>query len=115
MDDNSLQIEIHSNGSAKIVVPHGDIDMSNSSKLRASLRPILNEDISTIILDLQDVPYVDSSALGTFIEGLQLANQAAISFILCNLNDSVHSIIKLSKLDQIFTIHSSKEDALAEQ
>jgi anti-anti-sigma factor len=114
MSDKNLQIEIHSVGTAKIVAPLGDIDMSNSTHLRASIRPILKEDISKIVLDLQGVPYVDSSALGTLIEGLQLANQAAISFILCNLNESVRSIITLSKLDQIFTIHSSKEDALAE-
>ncbi len=114
MTDPTLRIDIKSIDKATIVIPLGDIDMSNSMHLRSTLRPLLQEDPSKIILDLHAVPYMDSSGLGTLIEAVQLSNQAAIAFLLCNVTESVQSIITLSKLDLIFNIHNSREDALAE-
>ncbi len=114
MTEPTLQIDIQTIDNSTVVVPLGDIDMSNSMHLRSALRSLLSEDPSKIILDMHAVPYMDSSGLGTLIEAVQLSNQAAITFLLCNITEGVQSIITLSKLDLIFNIHSSRKDALAE-
>ena len=114
MSDTPQQIDIEPVGSTTVVSPLGDIDMSNSMQLRSTLHKVFEDDPTKVVLDLQRVSYMDSSGLGTLIEAVQLTNQSAVSFILCGINDTVQSIITLSKLDQIFKIHASKEDALAE-
>ena len=114
MTEESLQIEVLPVGTATLVSPLGDIDMSNSMQLRSTLHSVFNEYPTKVVLDLHHVSYMDSSGLGTLIEAVQLTNQTAVSFLLCGINETVQSIITLSKLDQIFKIHTTKEDALAE-
>jgi len=114
MDNSSLQVDIEKIGTITVVIPLGDIDLSKSSELRASLRSTLDETPTKIIIDLTHVPYMDSSGIATMIEGLQLSKQSNIEFILCSLCEGVRSIIELARLDQIFTIIETREQALSE-
>lgn len=112
MDNASLQIDIETTGTITVVIPLGDIDLSKSTELRNAMHPVLNENPSKIIVDLSHVPYMDSSGVATLIEGLQLAQQSNIEFVLCALTEGVQSIIELARLDQIFIILDSREQAL---
>ncbi len=114
MDNSSLQIDIEKVGSIIIVIPLGDIDLSKSSELRVSIRSALDDSPTKINIDLAHVPYMDSSGIATMIEGLQLSKQSDIVFILCALCEGVQSIIELARLDQIFTIIETREQALSE-
>jgi anti-sigma B factor antagonist len=114
MDNEFLQIDIETHGTVTVITPLGDIDLSKSSQLRNAIHPILEETPSKIIVDLSHVPYMDSSGVATLIEGLQLSKQANINFCLCALTQGVSSIIELARLDQIFEIVDSKEEALGE-
>ena len=112
MDNTSLQIDIETTGTVTVIIPLGDIDLSKSSDLRNALQPVLKENPSKIIVDLSQVPYMDSSGVATLIEGLQLSQQSDIEFVLCALTEGVQSIIELARLDQIFIILDSREQAL---
>ena len=112
MDNASLQIDIESTGTVTVIIPLGDIDLSKSSDLRNALQLVLKENPSKIIVDLSQVPYMDSSGVATLIEGLQLSQQSNIEFVLCALTEGVQSIIELARLDQIFIILDSREQAL---
>jgi len=112
MDNASLQIDIETTGTVTVIIPLGDIDLSKSSDLRNALQLVLKENPSKIIVDLSQVPYMDSSGVATLIEGLQLSQQSNIEFVLCALTEGVQSIIELARLDQIFIILDSREQAL---
>ena len=112
MDNASLQIDIETTGTVTVIIPLGDIDLSKSSDLRNALQPVLKENPSKIIVDLSQVPYMDSSGVATLIEGLQLSQQSNIEFVLCALTEGVQSIIELARLDKIFIILDSREQAL---
>jgi anti-sigma B factor antagonist len=115
MDNASLQIDIENVGTMTVIIPLGDIDLSKSSELRSVLHPIINAKPSKLVVDLSHVLYMDSSGVATLIEGLQLAKQSDIDFVLCALTEGVQSIIELARLDQIFLILDSREQALAER
>ena len=114
MDNSSLQIEFETIGTSAVISIIGDIDLSKSTELRSAIRPILDSKPSKIIIDLEHVPYMDSSAIATLIEGLQLSKLSNIEFVLCSLSEGVRSIIELARLDQIFTIFDSREHTLGE-
>jgi len=111
---DGLQLNIETIGNTTVVTPDGDIDLSKSTELRSSLQPILQEQPTRLVIDLHAVPYMDSSGLATLIEALQISRQHGKEFILCHLSEGVQSIIALSRLDQIFKITSTREEALAE-
>jgi len=112
MTDRALDVEIESMDSATIVAPQGDVDLSKSSDLRSALRPVLASKPKRIVVDLSAVPYMDSAGVATLIEALQIAKRTNIFFVLCCLTSGVQSIIELTRLDQIFLICKSREDAL---
>ena len=106
----NITIEIVQNST--IVSPEGDIDTLQSTKLREVLKPILSSDTNKLIVDLSAVKYMDLSGIATLIEALQICKQADKSFGICGLNEGVRSIIELARLDTIFVISPSREEAL---
>ena len=114
MSEQTLQINIETLDTTVVVTPDGDIDLSKSTELRAQLQPLLAQQPEKLVIDLHAVPYMDSSGLATLIEALQITRQHGKNFILCSLSEGVQSIIALSRLDAIFAIVSSRDEALAE-
>lgn len=105
-------IDIEKIDATTIVTPHGDIDSSRSSHLRGTLKPIVDSNASRIIVDLSDVAYMDSSGIATLIEALQICKQQEKLLYICGLQTTVRSVIELARLDTIFLITDSREDAL---
>ena len=112
MGENNLQINVEIDESYTIVVPNGDIDLSKSGDLRVVFQQILMDSPSKIVVDLEAVSYMDSSGVATLIEALQLSKRAENEFVLCCLSDGVRSIIELARLDQIFSIHQTRDEAI---
>lgn len=107
-----MNIDIEIVDAATVVTPRGDVDMLQSSKLRKVLKPVLDDSKGRIVVDLSEVGYMDSSGIATLIEALQICKQNEMQFVICNLRDGVRSIIELARLDTIFLITSSREEAL---
>ncbi|MDR3570304.1 MAG: STAS domain-containing protein [Syntrophobacteraceae bacterium] len=80
----------------------GDLDMSVSPQVRKVLLPIFRKNVSHIIVDLKDVPYIDSSGIATFVESLQLSRKSDIRFSLAGACQRVESIFDLAHLKSIF-------------
>jgi anti-sigma B factor antagonist len=85
-----------------VVLLEGDLDMSVSPQLRKVLLPIFRKDVSHIIVDLTEVPYIDSSGIATFVESLQLSRKGNIRFSLAGACRRVESIFDLAHLKSIF-------------
>lgn len=80
----------------------GDLDMSSSPQVRKVLLPIFRKSASHVIVDLKDVPYIDSSGIATFVESLQLSRKGQIRFSLAGACGRVESIFDLAHLKSIF-------------
>jgi len=80
----------------------GDLDMSASPQVRSTLLQILNKTPSHLVIDLSKVPYIDSSGIATFVEGLQLSRRSDIRFTLAGANRTVESIFELAHLKEVF-------------
>ena len=80
----------------------GDLDMSASPQVRKVLLPIFRKNASHVIVDLKDVPYIDSSGIATFVESLQLSRKGQIRFSLAGACRRVESIFELAHLKTIF-------------
>ena len=56
---------------------------------------------------------MDSSGVATFVEAMQLARRKGSRLVLCDLQERVRSIFEIARLDMVFTIVDSTEEALA--
>ena len=81
--------------------------------LREQIRSLLAEHKTMILLNMTDVAYVDSSGIGTLVEGVVLTTTEGGRLKLANLQRMVYSALALHKLLPAFQVFNSEEEALA--
>ena len=103
-------IEVEDKGSAVVVSPEGDIDMSRSPEFRSSLRGVNDAKPTRLVVNLERVGYMDSSGLATLVECMRTAKGNGTEMILCGMNERVRAIFEIARLDQFFRIETSIAD-----
>lgn len=99
-----LGIETTERNGACVVVVDGEVDLNTSPKLRTALTKQVPRNVRAIEVHLQNVPYMDSSGVATLIEGLRAAVSSDAEFALVAPSPAVLKVLKLSRLDSVFTI-----------
>ena len=85
---------------------------ANAPILKSELVLANTEGYNNIIIDLNNVRFVDSSGLSAILVGNRLCNEVDGIFALSGLNDMIKNLIKISQLDDILNIFSTKSDAI---
>ena len=95
-----------------VVALEGDIDLDHSPEVRELLLAQVAKG-HDVLVDLSGVAYIDSSGIASLIEGLQSARRGSLRFELVALSDQAMRVLKLARLDKVFTIHDTLESAMA--
>lgn len=95
-----------------VVRPEGDIDMSRSPEFRSALKGAHERKPDRLVVNLEDVGYMDSSGLATLVESMRTAKMNSTSMILCGMNSKVRAIFEIARLDQFFTIVDTVAEAV---
>ena len=101
---------------------HGSIIVEVVSLKRATLaqaeafKTILFQDIETgwrkIIIDLMDCEFIDSSFLGSMVIALKKIKSLGGNLRLVGVQPEVMNMLLLTRVDGIFDIYETKEEAL---
>jgi len=89
----------------------GRLDATTSPKVRTILKGLIEKDQAKIIVDLQKVPFIDSSGLASLVSGLRLAREKGGNIALSGVQAQAQTVFRLTMLDRIFTIHSTSDEA----
>lgn len=112
-DINSLVSAPRDVGDAVIASLKGEIDLHNSPAVRAVLLRFLEEKKpKKLVLNLGAVPYMDSSAIAVLVEALQKMRKAGGKIYLTNLQPRVKGLLEIARLDSIFVVVPTEDDAL---
>ncbi len=106
-----LDIQTENIADGVILRPTGEIDLSCAAMLRARLSKVQESKPLRFIIDLAAVPYMDSSGVATLVEAMQIARRNGSKLVLSGLQVKVRSIFEIARLDMIFTIVDSVEEA----
>jgi anti-sigma B factor antagonist len=88
----------------------GEIDLYNAGEVGSALQEIAGSDPGRVVVDLGEVEFVDSTALGTLIEARkQLANGR---LVLAAPGRDVRRAIEVAGLLDHFDVHDSVDAAL---
>ncbi len=86
----------------------GEIDLNSSPEVRTVIQEILdNKRTPLVIIDLHNVPYMDSSGVATLVEVFQKVNRYNGKLILTGLQERVKSVFEIAKLTEIFDIREN--------
>src|SRR3954469_24687735 len=109
---NPVVPSIRRAGDAVVASLRGDIDLHNSPQVRtALLKSVDDNKPKKLVLNLGEVPYMDSSAIAVLVEALQKMRKTGGKVFLTNLQPRVKGLLEIARLDSIFTIAENEEDA----
>lgn len=112
MNDDELDVGAETLPDGLLLKPVGDIDLGRAPALRRRISQHQQKKPSRLVIDLQEVPYMDSSGVATLVEAMQIARRHGGKLVLFGLQDRVRSIFEIARLQTIFTITDSRESAL---
>lgn len=99
-------------GKTAIVEVSGDIDLHRSSRLQQGLLGVLDNKPTRILINLSGVPYMDSSGVASLVKLLSRTKKIGVPLVLVALTSKVLSILEITRLDSVFTISDSEEEAM---
>ena len=109
----NLQIETRCTGQCHIIDVNGEVDLYSSPMLREYIfKTIKQQKPEQLIVDLTDVTYTDSSGIATLVEGLQMAQNYESAFKLVGLSETVLEVFQLVRLERVFDMYPTEEEAL---
>jgi anti-sigma B factor antagonist len=93
-----------------IAIREERLDAHNAGDLKAELLALFEQGKKNILIDLQDVRFIDSSGLGALVSGFKNAITNQGSLKLSSLQPQVKSMFELTRLHRVFDIYPSPAD-----
>ena len=113
--ETDLVTAVRREGADAIVASvRGEIDLHNSPQVRTQLLKFLDEQKpKKLVLNLKEVPYMDSSAIAVLVEALQRLRRLGGKLYLTDLQPRVRGLLEIARLDTIFVLTKDEAEALA--
>jgi len=107
MSTEKLTFELAEGANPHVYHLKGPMVLGNMFGIQEALR---SETVSTV-LDLSEVPYMDSAGLGVLTNSFVTHQKHGRKFLLVGVNDRIRTLFQITKLDQLFTIFPTVEAA----
>lgn len=99
---------------ATILDLHGPLTAGNEdAALRKAIRLVFEGGASTVILNMQEVPGIDSSGVAALASGHMTAANRGGHLKLCNLTQKLKDVFVIMRLHTIFDAYETEADAIA--
>ena len=89
---------------------NGEINISTSPDLKKHFE---KQPSKKVIVNLERVTYIDSSGLATLVEMLKKTRSQGGALGLAGMSDKVKSLFEITKLDKLFSIFPSQDEAVS--
>jgi anti-anti-sigma factor len=114
MNTSALNIGQSHDGSVCVVTLSGRIDSTNANDLMDRLTKLITAGEKSIVVDLGAVLYLTSAAFRALLVATDEAERNAARFVLCSLGDHVRELFEMGGLLEVFTVHPSRAEAVAQ-
>jgi anti-sigma B factor antagonist len=108
-----VQVDVSKEGDIVVVAVEGDLDASTSPDLRAKFEEFIGQGENLYVIDLAEVPFMDSSGIAALVNLFKRVRIGAGDVRLCSLREEIMKIFRLTRLDRVFDIFDNRADAIA--
>lgn len=91
----------------------GEIDVYTAPRLRERLVQLVDEGVRHVVVDMEQVEFLDSTGLGVLVGGLKRARTVDGSLALVCEQPRILKIFRITGLERVFDIYPSVDAALA--
>ncbi len=84
-----------------------------STALRQKLKSLIAEGKKKIVLNMDDIKYIDSAGLGILVAAHVSAKTQGASLLLCHLGSKFQEVLQITKLLTVFEVCDTEAAAVA--
>jgi anti-sigma B factor antagonist len=106
-----MQLKEAAHEGIDVFVLRGDIDLHFAPALRSVLQAKIYEHCPALIVDLTQVSFISSTGLSALMEYFRDCGRYGGVLCLCGLSDELKEIFRVVRLDRIFPIFATVNEA----
>jgi anti-sigma B factor antagonist len=91
----------------------GEVDLHTAPQLKEMLHGVIDEGAHSVVVDLTETTFIDSTTLGVLLGGLKRLRPENGAVVLVCGNPNIRKIFEITLLDRVFTIVDTRDEALA--
>ena len=99
--------------STYVIALAGEVDLYTAPEFKQQLLDAIGKGAKDVIVDFSDTTFIDSTTLGVLVGGVKRlrAQDGQLSLVCSDRN--ITKIFEITGLDRVFTIHASRDEAVA--
>lgn len=105
--------EVPGKNGVRVVDLNGEIDVYTSPRVKETITDLIDQGHYDLIINLENVRYIDSTGLGVLIGGLKRVREHSGTVNLVCTNPQIKKIFDITGLVKIFGIYDSEPSASA--
>jgi anti-anti-sigma factor len=119
---NAIPFEVSSEeleGGIQLCAVRGELDMNTAPDLERPLEQAMADPEASIVLDLTECEFIDSTGIALIVRSWQRIDRAAGAegkgrLVLCSVNHQVRRLLEITGVESSISLHESRDEALAE-
>ena len=100
-------------GGAGVVAVRGEIHVSTAPELSTLLADALSRGVTSLVLDLSEVEFIDSTGLSVLLNVLRRLTQRGGTLAVVCTNPTVLRLFEITRLESTFDIVQTRDEAMA--
>jgi anti-sigma B factor antagonist len=108
-----FRVESESNPGLETVSVFGELDQATAPELRAMLSEVLGAAEASVLVDLSDCAFIDSTGLSLLVEAKRRLSEDGRAFGVCCPDADVRHLLELTGIDAAVGLFDSRDEAVA--
>ena len=105
-------IETNENG-ITILAVDGNLDAEGTQAMEVKVLGLLESGETCLLFDFAGLDYINSSGLRVLVLAYQRLKKASGKVAICGVKDYIQEVFEVSGYDKIFSLYTTREDALS--
>ncbi|MEP7161522.1 MAG: STAS domain-containing protein [Dermatophilaceae bacterium] len=107
-----LEVTVQEQDGIAVITPAGDVDVTSAFRLRDAIDRVLASGLCWLVVDLREVPFMDSTGLGVLVGRLKVVRARRGSIRIVVAAPRMLRVLSITGLDTVFPLHETVSEAL---
>lgn len=113
MAQQKIDIDVIDKAGFKVIQPSGDLDVYTVGSLRDAIGAMIEEDTTKVVVDLDHVPFMDSSGLGALMGGVRRLRESGGDLAIACTREQHLKLFTITGFGEGVSIAPTVEEAAA--
>ena len=100
----AFSVEVRDQDGVPVVFVRGEVDVHTAPQLRETVRRLLDDGASTLLVDMEQTEFIDSTGLGVLLGAAKELQQAGGRFTLARPSKAVSKILSVTGMSELFDV-----------